>query len=734
MAVMSLEESLYELVGASLVACAAGLDIEVPAGAIRAGDAFVGYLSQRGQWGETNRIVEEMKREALVDRDQRGIVHETTTHHARSLAAVLEAYRPPADLLRTALEATNAARTGTTNGHGSYASRIAEDVLHRAGMAGVLQASGLEASVCQLLLTRSLGRLLADPAFVIGLHGTFRDYFASAFAPGKPGSIGITRTSTAAVAAAAAPSPAPAMAAEPPSPALRARLAAIKERHKLTDAAFERFLKLLSGQRVAARDLPLRLEEMALWLATLLDALRKPANDDHETRRLKAEAAAALAAGDFETAMRLLKQVRRQVREGRRRIEARLREEVMSLDAQMVEEAAATARLAEMELARRDYASAADLFGEAQDGLPRSDRQGIWLYAMRQGEALFRLGDEHGEDGALAEAVRVYGNAQKLTAKTDAPRNWAAAQCGIGLAHFRLGERNGDTGQLRQAVAAWRDAIEALGEQKDAAQRAVTAGRLAQALTLIGEREGGIAWTAQAADAYRMALEGLAREAAPAEWTQAQMGLGAALLALEDHEAKADGGARLGEAMAALSEALTVLSREDQPHDWALTQLNLGNALLTAGEREGRLARLGEAVLAFHEALQVFTREAAPAHWAAGQTSLANAFATLGERQNDPKRLEAAATAYGKALMAIDADQNPLQWAITQMNLGTVLVRLGEHGAPEQHWPRAMTVMSAALERFDRQGADAFAEIARRNLHNLRRATENRSRDRLPVS
>ncbi|MEZ5856671.1 MAG: hypothetical protein R3D67_18710 [Hyphomicrobiaceae bacterium] len=58
-----------------------------------------------------------------------------------------------------------------------------------------------------------------------------------------------------------------------------------------------------------------QLEELALWLADVRAQLTRPSNDEVEVRRRKTAAAAALADGDFETAMEALRHIRRELRE-----------------------------------------------------------------------------------------------------------------------------------------------------------------------------------------------------------------------------------------------------------------------------------------------------------------------------------------------------------------------------------------------------------------------------------
>ena len=77
----------------------------------------------------------------------------------------------------------------------------------------------------------------------------------------------------------------------------------IRAAHELSSGAYGRFLRTLESQDCPPGAAPLRLDEMAQWLTGLIAALTKPSNEDSDTRRLKSEAAKALAAGDLEASV-----------------------------------------------------------------------------------------------------------------------------------------------------------------------------------------------------------------------------------------------------------------------------------------------------------------------------------------------------------------------------------------------------------------------------------------------
>lgn len=774
---MVLDEALYELTGAGLVACAAGLGLVVPPGAVRAGDAFVGFLSQRGAWGEINRLVEELKRDILREADSTTAV---LTRQAREAVTVLEEFRPEAEELRAALMTPGGVQP--TNDRPfliAPATRIAAQMIARAAAANPPNRHIPSAETpapgpshgAQALLHKVMTALLSDPGLLLGLAPALQEFLAMTSQPATANPI------ERAAVAETQPSPQPrpqsnepavallAVAGELGAPRLAATVVGLPERgqspmrgelvsvhglgeafaagllgvgvidtleriraaHELSPGAYGRFLRTLESQNCPPGAAPLRLDEMARWLTGLITALTKPSNEDSDTRRLKSEAAKALAAGELEASVQLLKNVRRSLRDGRRRIEERLREDILLLNQQMASEAGVIARQAEMELTRRDYASAAELFAEARDSLPGSEIQAAWLYGMRQGEALFRLGDEFDDTEALREAVHAYSACLGMTGREAMPKNWAAAQCGLALAHQRLAERETDPASLKAAIEAWRPALAVLAALDEPGQTLVSRRHLARALVLLGERESETARAMEslneAAALYRAIVEAVPRERSPHDWAEAQLGLGSTLLALEERMDAPSGEALLVDAVTALEAASSVYDREQTPAEWSQARMALGNAHLAIGEREQDLTRLYDAVACFEDVLARQARAAAPRHWAQLQINLANALAAIAELSGDGAKLDAAADAYRQALDELQGEDDGLRRAIAQLNLGTVLVRLAAHRDAQRHRLEAMTVMMSALQIFEARQAHAFARIAEINLRNLHKVS-----------
>lgn len=245
----------------------------------------------------------------------------------------------------------------------------------------------------------------------------------------------------------------------------------------------------LAVQPMPAEQRLARLEELAHWTVTTVAQLRQPANEAPELRRLKTEAAAALEAGELERAMDFLRAVREHLRDGRRRTEARLAEEVAALKSQMIEEAAAVARLGELALARLDLEAAAELFADAAGNLPVGETALELDYRQRQAEALAAKAEMSGDARFLRSAAEAFRTALRLITKAADPVAWARINVGLGDMLMAEGSRDaGATVRLEEAAGAFKEATEAIDRIKHPMRWALVQLSHAAALMEIGAR------------------------------------------------------------------------------------------------------------------------------------------------------------------------------------------------------------------------------------------------------
>ncbi|MGA7450609.1 MAG: hypothetical protein WBW73_04810 [Rhodoplanes sp.] len=339
-------------------------------------------------------------------------------------------------------------------------------------------------------------------------------------------------------------------------------------------------LDILGERDIPPEHLAAKLVEIAERFKALQATAFAQPDDDARIAGLKAEAQKAIDAGDLAKADALLAEVESEQRR--------------MLDRLAVNAADTSARRGDIALARLRYSEAARHFANAAavlhaESTYQDQRIG---YLEKEADALYRRGDEFGDNGALLAAIERQRSLLNLLPRARVPLEWAMTramtQTNLGNALLRLGERESGTDKLNEAVAA-----------------------------------------------YREALKERTRERVPLDWAMTQMNLGTALSSLGERESGTD---KLNEAVAAYREALKERTRARVPLEWANTQMNLGTALVSLGERESGTDKLDEAVAAYREALKVFTSARAQYYEDVAQEGLDAALKLLEERKRQTRR------------------------------------------------------------------------------------------------
>jgi len=684
-----------------MLSTASTWSVQIDEDCARKAKEFPAWLRSNGTAGTLDAVVDALARDVWVGAETRSLPQQLLEQHATALAQLILSVRPqPAHLAH----AVDRARTGGGVAGGEPASRrIAVDIFSRARAAGHVAAHGLRDDVALFMIDRAYGHLLDEPTVAPALASSVKAFARHC-----------AETTAAAPVGLAALGFAPATAAALERAGGASWIAGLRERFMLSERAVIRLVQMLERQGCGPDAIAAKVEHTAQWIGDAKGQLLKPSNDDADVRKLKMKAAAALGEAEFEAAAEALRKVRREIREGRRRTEERLSEEVAGLKAQMTEEARATARLAELRFAEHDFAAAAELFSEAALALPSTERELGWQFDLKRAEALHRKGELASDPGAMTEAAAAYALCVKSAIECTNETGLARASLGLGTALAHIGERETGTARLKEAVAPLKKAIAILSRDADMQAWASAQLRLGQVLALIGERDRSSAALRDAAQAFREGLKETDAKTQASAFVAAQMGLGSVLLALEEREG---GVLLLEEAVDAYSAALGQIQRSDDPIRWGEAQMNLGLALLGLGEQPGGEQRLEDAVGALRKAGEISTRVAAPQKWAVIQLNLGNALAALGERSGGRiEHLEESVKAYSLALEELRRETEPLKWAITQMNLGSALIRLGERRDKRRNWLAAAGALVPALEVFETQGATQYAEVARQSL------------------
>lgn len=395
-------------------------------------------------------------------------------------------------------------------------------------------------------------------------------------------------------------------------------------------------------------------------LSPRLTELRDRARTEHAAGRLDA-AAAALA------------EISREEGDALARLEthaAELHDELELRRTSLAKTRATEAAVARAQLRYRDAARA---FAEAAQ-LLASDQVERWHLLMHSAAALSDLGDDFGDNVALADALEAYDEALALAPREQEPLAWASTHYDRGITLRKLGDRERDNIRLEQAIDAFTLALEERTHERAPVDWARTKNSLGAALAMLGSRESGTVRIEQALAAYRSALIVLTRELAPIDWAMTQNNLGHALELLGSRES---GVRRLNEALDTYQMAMKEATQENAPFLWAMLQNNYGNVAQSIGERTRDHTLLENAIEAYKLGQRIWTRARKPLNWAMTQNNIGNTLRILGFYEKSTDRLDCAIQAYQLALEERLRERVPLKWAATQNNLGYTLYTLG---------------------------------------------------------
>ncbi|KAB2851003.1 MAG: hypothetical protein F9K44_03105, partial [Hyphomicrobiaceae bacterium] len=90
----ALDEAIYELAGAGLLMGTEAFGVVAPKGALAQGDAFIGYLSQHGEWTNVARLATILKQDLKGDAQRLGWSEDDTENRIRALIRQLDTARP----------------------------------------------------------------------------------------------------------------------------------------------------------------------------------------------------------------------------------------------------------------------------------------------------------------------------------------------------------------------------------------------------------------------------------------------------------------------------------------------------------------------------------------------------------------------------------------------------------------------------------------------------------------
>jgi tetratricopeptide (TPR) repeat protein len=223
------------------------------------------------------------------------------------------------------------------------------------------------------------------------------------------------------------------------------KVAELSAKLGFTSQAVTEFFKILGEQAVPDEKVPTRLIDIATHFAATRDQLAALEPDDPRAAELTTQAKGALDKGQLAEADALLGRAKE--------LEAAALREARKLKqrAQEAEDRHAL-NLAKMEASQGDialtqlrYKDAAEHFRQAVAGAPETQADTRWGYLTKEADALYRQGDEFGDNAALTEAIKRYRYLAELRPREASPSNWVVTQNNLGNALETLGERESGT-------------------------------------------------------------------------------------------------------------------------------------------------------------------------------------------------------------------------------------------------------------------------------------------------
>ena len=234
---------------------------------------------------------------------------------------------------------------------------------------------------------------------------------------------------------------------------------------------------------------------------------------------LVAQANAAIKAGDFTRAHELLHEATQAQTAAAQEARKLLAQAQAAADAEMRGASSSTAAEGDVALSELHYKQAADLFKQAATLVPAGHADKAAGYLECQANALFRQGDERGDNAALEQSIAIWDLVLAQRPRDRVPLGWAQTQDNLGLALWKLGERESGTTNLEAAVATYRATLQDRTRDRVPLDWARTQWGLGRALETLGERESGTTHLEEAVAAWKACLT-VTASVWPLTWVQ----------------------------------------------------------------------------------------------------------------------------------------------------------------------------------------------------------------------
>jgi hypothetical protein len=286
-----------------------------------------------------------------------------------------------------------------------------------------------------------------------------------------------------------------------------AKAAELATKLGFTKAAVTEFFKTLGETDVPEEKIPARLVQIASHFAQTRDELAALAPDDPHGAELVRSAKSALDAGRLAEADTLLDQAKEAELAALRQAHELKQKAQEAQDRHALNAAKLTAGRGNIALTQLRYADAADRFNEAAAFVPAGHPDAQANYLSRQADALYRQGDEKGDNEALKQSIEIWHLVLAQRPRERVPLDWAATQRNRGNALRVLGERESGTARLEQAVAAYDEALKEFTRERVPLDWASSQHGLATTLAALAERRKSAKTMEQALTCMRGAAE-----------------------------------------------------------------------------------------------------------------------------------------------------------------------------------------------------------------------------------
>jgi tetratricopeptide (TPR) repeat protein len=217
----------------------------------------------------------------------------------------------------------------------------------------------------------------------------------------------------------------------------KSALILLQDKLQLNERQILSALNAAGEAEVPPEDIGKRLIEIAEHYKVLKEEVRPAPGDDPRVAELKAHAAKAIEDGALEQADAFLADL------------AQVQEALLARAA--LDVAATHARRGEVALARLRYREAADHFAAASKRVPPAHEEQRLACLNSEANALYRQGDEFGDNGVLVAAIERYRALLALYPREHVPLDWAMTKLNLGKVLAILGERTEQLHLLKEA-------------------------------------------------------------------------------------------------------------------------------------------------------------------------------------------------------------------------------------------------------------------------------------------